>query len=142
MAQEYGVSHQTVRCAIKVVAKRGLVVGIKGKGVFLTSPRSRCKADAKIDPIAPMWPFRQLACILAARILRGDWKPNEPLPSEARLVNEYGLVRTTVRRAIRSLTDHNVVFVVPGRGSYIAIDGRNQADTFMHAHKSGYANGA
>ncbi|WP_415654059.1 GntR family transcriptional regulator, partial [Saccharomonospora xinjiangensis] len=33
---------------------------------------------------------------------------------------EYGLARTTVRRAIKLLVEEGVVFVVPQRGTYVA----------------------
>ena len=75
--------------------------------------------DAGIDHDAPEPPYRQLAAILAARIQRGDWQPNRPIPSEARLVQEYGLARGTVRRAIHLLAEQGVVFVVPHRGTYV-----------------------
>ncbi|MBB6174446.1 DNA-binding GntR family transcriptional regulator [Nocardiopsis mwathae] len=76
--------------------------------------------DDDIEPDAPTPPYKQLAGILKARIRRGDWKPNRPIASEARLVDEFGLSRPTVRRAIRVLVDEGVLFVVPQRGTYVA----------------------
>ena len=76
--------------------------------------------DDQIDYDGPVTPYRQLAGILQARIARGDWQPNRPLPSEARLVQEYGLARTTVRRAIAVLVEEGVLFVVPQRGTFVA----------------------
>lgn len=77
-------------------------------------------ADGKVDPLDPSAPtYRQLASILRARIARGDWAPGRPMASEARLVTEYGLARSTVRRAIRVLVDDRVVYVVPQRGTYV-----------------------
>ncbi|WP_027947230.1 GntR family transcriptional regulator [Amycolatopsis taiwanensis] len=76
--------------------------------------------DAEIDPDGPVTPYRQLAEILRARIDRGDWKPDRPIASETQLVQEYGLARTTVRRAIKVLVDDGVVYVVPARGTYVA----------------------
>ncbi|NLU80732.1 GntR family transcriptional regulator [Micromonospora sp. HNM0581] len=75
--------------------------------------------DADIDHGAPLPPYRQLAGILAARIRRGDWRPNRAIPSEAHLVQEYGLARATVRRAIAVLVDQGVLFVVPQRGTFV-----------------------
>lgn len=76
-------------------------------------------ADDSIDHEAPEPPYRQLAGILVARIRRGDWQPNRAIPSETRLVGEYGLARSTVRRAIAVLVDQGVLFVVPQRGTYV-----------------------
>ncbi|MBB1261237.1 GntR family transcriptional regulator [Streptomyces alkaliterrae] len=76
--------------------------------------------DDVIDHDGPVTPYRQLAGILKARIARGDWAPNRAIPSEARLVQEYGLARTTVRRAIALLVEERVLFVVPQRGTFVA----------------------
>lgn len=76
-------------------------------------------ADDQIDHHGPVPPYRQLAGILRARIDRGDWAPNRPIPSEARLTQEYGIARATVRRAIAVLVDDGTVYVVPQRGTYV-----------------------
>ncbi|WP_018803212.1 GntR family transcriptional regulator [Salinispora arenicola] len=75
--------------------------------------------DARIDHGAPLSPYRQLAGILAARIDRGDWQPNRAIPSESQLVQEYGLARATVRRAIAVLVNEGTLFVVPQRGTFV-----------------------
>ena len=79
-----------------------------------------CGPDDEIDHGAPLPPYRQLAAILVARIARGDWQPGRAIPSEARLVQEYGLARSTVRRAIAVLVEEGVLFVVPQRGTFVA----------------------
>ncbi|WP_017602301.1 GntR family transcriptional regulator [Nocardiopsis lucentensis] len=76
--------------------------------------------DDDIDHEGPVTPYRQLAAILTARIARGDWGPNRPIPSEQRLVQEYGLARSTVRRSIRLLVEEGTVFVVPQRGTFVS----------------------
>lgn len=76
--------------------------------------------DARIDHDGPVTPYRQLAAILTARIERGDWSPGRRIASEYELMSEYGLARTTVRRAIQVLVDDDVVFTVPQRGTYVS----------------------
>ncbi|MYU24671.1 GntR family transcriptional regulator [Streptomyces sp. SID8352] len=76
-------------------------------------------ADAEIDHEGPVTPYRQLAEILKARIVRGDWAPGRPIPSETRLVQEYGIARSTVRRALDMLVEERVVWKVQGRGTYV-----------------------
>lgn len=76
--------------------------------------------DDEIDYDGPVTPYRQLAAILKARIARGDWQPNRAIPSEARLVQQYGPARSTVRRAIALLVEEGIVYVVPQRGTYVA----------------------
>lgn len=82
--------------------------------------------NAEIDHEGPVTPYRQLAEILRARIARGDWAEGRPIPSETRLVQEYGLARSTVRRAIALLAEDGAVWTVQGRGTYV---GQPPADT-------------
>ncbi|MCM2578020.1 winged helix-turn-helix domain-containing protein [Streptomyces meridianus] len=82
-------------------------------------------ADDAIDHDGPVTPYRQLAEILRARIARGDWRPGRRMASESDLVQEYGLARSTVRRAIALLAAEGVVFTVPQRGTFVADSGDN-----------------
>ncbi|WP_282083942.1 GntR family transcriptional regulator [Streptomyces tendae] len=75
--------------------------------------------DAEIDHEGPVTPYRQLAEILKARIDRGDWAEGRPIASENSLVQQYGLARTTVRRAIAALVEERIVWTVQGRGTYV-----------------------
>lgn len=75
--------------------------------------------DAEIDHEGPVTPYRQLVEILKARIERGDWAEGRPIASENSLVQQYGLARTTVRRAIAALAEEQVVWTVQGRGTYV-----------------------
>jgi GntR family transcriptional regulator len=75
--------------------------------------------EAEIDHEGPVTPYRQLAAILKARIARGDWAEGRPIASETRLVQEYGIARTTVRRALDVLVEERVVWKVQGRGTYV-----------------------
>ncbi|MFE9866988.1 GntR family transcriptional regulator [Streptomyces sp. NPDC005506] len=79
-------------------------------------------ADAVIDPGAPLTPYRQLAEILRARIARGDWAVGRAIASESGLVQEYGLARSTVRRALILLAEEGVLFAVPQRGWFVSDD--------------------
>lgn len=83
-------------------------------------PANTDDADATISRLSPVPESQQLARILAARVARGDWARNHPIPSEERLAQEYGIARNTVRRGIRALVDEGVLFVVPRRGTYVA----------------------
>lgn len=76
--------------------------------------------DDEIDPDAPLTPYRQLVEIIRARIARGDWAPGRRMSSETQLVQQYGIARSTVRRAIAVLVDEGDVFVVPQRGTFVA----------------------
>jgi DNA-binding GntR family transcriptional regulator len=77
-------------------------------------------ADAEIDHGAPLTPYKQLAEILKARIQRGDWASGRAIDSENRLVQQYGIARTTVRRGLTALAEEGWLFAVPQRGWFVS----------------------
>jgi GntR family transcriptional regulator len=76
--------------------------------------------DDRIDPLAPVPPYRQIAAILKRRILSGQYLPNTRIPTESELVETFEVARTTARRAVEALRDEGLVYTVPQRGTYVA----------------------
>ena len=76
--------------------------------------------DDRIDPIAPLPPYRQIADILRRRIESGQYQPDTRIPTESELVEAFEVARTTARRAIAVLRDEGLIYTVPQRGSYVA----------------------
>jgi GntR family transcriptional regulator len=64
--------------------------------------------------------YVQLADGLRDQILSGQRRPGERLPSEADLMQTYGLARETVRRAVRVLQDEGLINVRHGYGTTVA----------------------
>lgn len=75
--------------------------------------------DADIIYERPTPVYQQIAQIITARIARGDWQPDRPIPSEAQMVQEFGVSRATVRNAVKYLAEQGAVYVVPQRGTYV-----------------------
>jgi GntR family transcriptional regulator len=61
----------------------------------------------------------QLAGILRAQIQSGELRPGRIMPSETTLMQEHGLARGTVRKAIDALADEGLVNRVQGRGTFV-----------------------
>jgi len=64
--------------------------------------------------------YLQLASILRTQIAAGQYAPGRAIPSETRLMQEHGLARETVRKAVRVLADEGLVEVVRGRGVFVS----------------------
>ncbi|BCJ42448.1 hypothetical protein GCM10010168_08100 [Actinoplanes ianthinogenes] len=74
-----------------------------------------------IDHSADRAVFRQLADLLRDQIKSGALGPGEPLPSELRLAQDYGISRTTVRQAIGQLRTEGLVTVDRPRGTFVRV---------------------
>ncbi|MER6492756.1 GntR family transcriptional regulator [Streptomyces griseorubiginosus] len=82
-------------------------------------PPFSAKPESGVIEYGPVAPYRQLAEILKVRIARGDWAEGRSIASEMQLVQEYGIARMTVRRALEVLVEERLVWKVPGRGTYV-----------------------
>jgi GntR family transcriptional regulator len=63
--------------------------------------------------------YKQLADLLRQQIISGELAPGAPLPSEARLMQELGVSRNTVRLAVQLLRSEGHVTTEHGRGTYV-----------------------
>ena len=92
--------------------------------MLVTADRSRLDMDAYSDLVSvdhdaetPLW--QQLASILRAQIQSGELPPGRIMPSESTLMQEHGLARGTVRKAIDALVQEGLVNRVQGRGTFV-----------------------
>ncbi|WP_219466965.1 GntR family transcriptional regulator [Nonomuraea rhizosphaerae] len=65
-------------------------------------------------------PYQQITEILRLRITR-TLAPGDPVASEAQIQREFGVARTTARRAIRMLRDEGLVHTVHGEGTFAGV---------------------
>jgi len=63
--------------------------------------------------------YEQIAQILAARIADGTYPPRRRIPSEAGIVDEFGVSRPTARAAVQLLAERGLVHTVRGKGTYV-----------------------
>lgn len=64
--------------------------------------------------------YQQIAHIIKARIDAGELLPRRPIPSEAQMVQEFGVARETARRAVAFMRAQGWVYTVPQRGTYVS----------------------
>jgi GntR family transcriptional regulator len=62
----------------------------------------------------------QLANLLREQVVRHQLRPNDRLPSERELCQQYGISRITVRQALSELAKAGLVYSSIGKGTYVA----------------------
>jgi len=83
----------------------------------------------------------RVASMLLERVLLGELRPGEELPSERDLSEQLGVSRTVVREAIRSLTGKGVIEARVGRKARIGRVGSDQVVECMRLFISGRQSG-
>jgi DNA-binding GntR family transcriptional regulator len=63
--------------------------------------------------------YQQIADSLRSRIDSGEFAPGGALPSESALGEEFGVARTTVRRALATLEKERLIKALPGTGRVV-----------------------
>ncbi len=64
--------------------------------------------------------YHQVYLILRENIRSGVYPPNEPLPSESILCDEFDVSRITIKRAMRDLVGDSLVVRQRGKGTFVA----------------------
>lgn len=73
----------------------------------------------QIDPASDRAVYKQIADHLREAIARGRLREGEQIPSEAQLMEHYGVARMTVRNALRILLDEGITTAEHGRGVFV-----------------------
>lgn len=64
--------------------------------------------------------YYQLKKHIEGKIRSGEWATGQKLPSEQALCDHFGVSRTVVRQALRTLASENLIKTHKGRGSFVA----------------------
>ena len=65
--------------------------------------------------------YVQMEELFWGKLDSGEWSPGALIPSENELSHMYGISRTTVRNVITKLVQEEVLFRLPGKGTYVAV---------------------
>lgn len=66
-----------------------------------------------------MLKYERIAYDIRKKIISGEYKPQDQLPLEKELEQEYGVSRITVKRAYDMLVDEGLVIKQRGRGTFV-----------------------
>ncbi len=64
--------------------------------------------------------YKQVSRVLSDRIASGELKSGSRIPSEAELINEFGISRITVRAAIAKLVEDGMLTRSRGKGTFVS----------------------
>ena len=78
------------------------------------------KAPAVVGREAPTALYLQVKNHVLRQIAEGALAPGARVPSELELVQEFGVARMTVNRALRELAEQGVIVRIAGVGSFVA----------------------
>lgn len=67
--------------------------------------------------------YVQIAEIIRQQILHGELTAGHAIPSEAAIQSEYGVARTTARRAFHILREEGLIYTVQGEGTFVGSPG-------------------
>ncbi|WP_214322257.1 GntR family transcriptional regulator [Nonomuraea sediminis] len=76
-----------------------------------------------LDRDGPVPIYKQVADEIRQQIESGELKPGEPVPSEAKLEEDYNIARTTARRVARELREQGVAYTIQGEGTFVGPEG-------------------
>ncbi len=112
LVEQHTAARGTVRSALALLVDEGLIEVVPGQGRRVVGEQLAS---------SPNTAYERIAADLARRVRAGEFTPDYPMPSESTLVAEYGVARSTVRRAYRVLVDDGLVVVRHGSGAFAVL---------------------
>lgn len=88
-----------------------------GNGMVELSKATQLAESMSMQP-APL--YQRVKQAIISQISNGAWKPNQRIPSENALVEELGVSRMTINRALRELASEGYLLRMQGVGTYVA----------------------
>jgi DNA-binding GntR family transcriptional regulator len=115
LCEEFGVARNTIRRALGELEQAGLIETAPGRGRVVRPP-GRATSGTEGRALAR---YRRISADLRAAIESGELRPGDVLPSEAALVERYGVSRGTARQALADLEGAGLVESKHGKGRFV-----------------------
>lgn len=80
--------------------------------------RSMSQDSALAPTFSPL--YRQIKTLILQGLEAGEWRPGEPIPSEAELALRFNVSQGTVRKAIDEMAAESLLVRRQGKGTYVA----------------------
>src|ERR1700722_20051939 len=87
------------------------------------APRAEDKAVYKLVRTSRL--YEQIVQQIEESIMQGTLKPGDQLPAERELAQQFGVSRTAVREAVKTLREKGLLEAYSGRGTFIT-DGTSE----------------
>jgi DNA-binding GntR family transcriptional regulator len=116
LCAEFGVVRNTVRRALAELEQEGLIETSPGRGRVVRTPGEESTSSAEGRALAR---YRRISADLRAAIESGELQPGDVLPSEAALVERYGVSRGTARQALADLEGAGLIESKHGKGRFV-----------------------
>jgi GntR family transcriptional repressor for pyruvate dehydrogenase complex len=100
------------------------LVGIEGRMAFEVEDSLAVKPMYRTVKTSRL--FEQIVQQVEESILKGQLKPGDQLPAERELAQRFGVSRTAVREAVKTLREKGLVEAYSGRGTFVT-NGTSQA---------------
>lgn len=107
LCEEFAVVRNTVRRALAALEAEELIKTLAGKGRVV-----RGGAPTQYE-------YRRIATDLRRQIESGELPPGNVLPSEAAIVETYGVARGTARQALADLQRAGLIETQHGKGRFV-----------------------
>ena len=91
---------------------------IYGPELLEKTLKERMKAKNQTTPDEPA--FKRIKAHVLSQIHSGQWSEGAAIPTEQALAAEFGVSRMTANRALRELTDDQILVRVQGSGTFVA----------------------
>jgi DNA-binding GntR family transcriptional regulator len=107
LCAEFAVVRDTARRALAVLERDGLIMTLPGKGRVVQGD------------VPAQYEYRRIADELRREIETGNLRPGDVLPSEAAIVDRYGVARGTARQAFTELDKAGLIETRHGKGRFV-----------------------